>query len=72
MREEYDFSQSRKNPYIRKLKKQISIRIDVDTIEYFKRLSEESGIPYQNLINTYLAQCAAQKMRPSLVWQESK
>ncbi len=72
MRKEYDFSQSRKNPYIKRLKKQISIRIDVDTIEYFKKLSEETGIPYQNLINTYLAQCAASKMKPSLVWQQSK
>jgi uncharacterized protein (DUF4415 family) len=72
MREEYDFSHSRKNPYIRKLKKQISIRIDVDTIEYFKKLSEETGIPYQNLINTYLADCASRKMKPELVWQKGK
>lgn len=72
MREEYDFSKSQKNPYVKKLKKQISIRLDIDTIEYFKKLSEETGIPYQNLINTYLADCAAKKRKPELVWQEKK
>ena len=49
MRSEYSFSKSKKNPYAKKLKKQITIRIDVSTIEYFKEVSEESGIPYQNL-----------------------
>ncbi len=53
-----------------KLKKQISIRIDPDTIEYFKRLAEETGIRYQNLINSYLAECAARKLRPTMVWQK--
>ena len=72
MRKEYDFSKSKKNPYLKKLKKQISIRLDVDTIEYFKKLSAETGIPYQNLINAYLADCAAKKRKPELVWQESK
>ena len=52
MRTGYDFSKSKKNPYLKKLKKQISIRLDIDTIEYFKKLSEETGIPYQNLIQT--------------------
>jgi predicted DNA binding CopG/RHH family protein len=69
MRKEYDFSKSVKNPYIKKLKKPISIRIDPDTIEYFKKLAEETGIPYQNLMNHYLADCAAKGLRPSLVWQ---
>ena len=72
MRTEYDFSKSKRNPYLKKLKKQISIRIDIDIIEYFKKLSEETGIPYQNLINTYLADCAAKKRKPELVWQESE
>ena len=58
MRKEYDFSKSIKNPYLRKLKKQISIRIDPDTIDYFKKLADETGIKYQNLINSYLADCA--------------
>ena len=72
MRTEYDFSKSKKNPYLKKLKKQISIRLDIDTIEYFKKLSEETGIPYQNLINTYLADCVAKQRKPELVWQEGK
>jgi hypothetical protein len=70
MRKEYDFSRSVKNPYTKKLKKPISIRIDPDTIEYFKRLAEETGIPYQNLMNHYLADCASKGLKPSLVWQK--
>ena len=70
MRKEYDFSKSVKNPYTRKLKKQISIRIDPDTIAYFKRLADETGIRYQNLINSYLSECASRKLRPTMVWQE--
>ena len=69
MRKEYDFPLSRHNPYVRRLKKTISIRIDPDTIEYFKKLTEETGIPYQNLMNHYLADCASKGLRPSLVWQ---
>jgi uncharacterized protein (DUF4415 family) len=69
MRKEYDFTSSVKNPYLRKLKKQISIRIDPDTIAYFKRLADETGIRYQNLINSYLADCASRKMKPKMVWQ---
>ena len=70
MRKEYDFSKSVKNPYTRKLKKQISIRIDPETIAYFKRLSEETGIRYQNLINSYLSECASRKLKPTMVWRE--
>jgi uncharacterized protein (DUF4415 family) len=70
MRKEYDFSKGIKNPYVRKLKKQISIRIDPDTIDYFKKLADETGIRYQNLINSYLADCVARKMKPSMVWQK--
>lgn len=72
MRTEYDFSKSKKNPYLKKLKKQISIRLDINTIDYFKALSEDTGIPYQNLINTYLADCVTKKRKPELVWQENK
>jgi len=71
MREEYDFSKSRRNPYSKRLKRQISIRLDVDTIAYFKDLSQQTGIPYQNLINIYLADAAAKKLKPELVWQEN-
>ena len=69
MEGEYDFSHSSRNPYPRKLKKQISIRLDIDTIEYFKKLSEETGIAYQKLINLYLGQCAAQELKPEIVWK---
>jgi predicted DNA binding CopG/RHH family protein len=69
MKKEYDFSQSIKNPYIKKLKKQISIRIEDDTVEYFKKLSSEIGIPYQNLMNMYLRECAEKNMKPNIHWQ---
>ena len=69
MREEYDFSNAHKNPYVKKLKKQITINIDADTIEYFKHQSESSGIPYQTLINLYLADCAAERKQLKLSWQ---
>ena len=61
MREEYDFSKAQKNPYACKLKEQITINVDIDTINYFKSQSERSGIPYQNLINLYLSECAEQE-----------
>jgi len=70
MRKEYDFLRSRKNPYIKKLKKQITIRIDVETIEYFKELSEETGISYQNLMNLYLEKCAKQNLKPEVEWSK--
>ena len=69
MREEYDFSNARKNPYAKKLKKQITINIDVDTIDYFKTQAEISGIPYQTLINLYLADCATEQKQLKLNWQ---
>lgn len=68
MREEYDFSKSVKNPYAKKVKKQISIKIEVDTINYFKELAAKSGIPYQNLINSYLTDCAMKNIEPKLKW----
>jgi uncharacterized protein (DUF4415 family) len=70
MRREYDFAKmkGRKNPYAGKLKKQITIRIGVDVLEYFKELADETGIPYQNLINLYLRDCLVSKRRPSLKW----
>ena len=61
MRCEYDFSKGRINPYVKKLRKQISIRIDIETIAYFKKQAEETGISYQNLINLYLSNCVSQK-----------
>ena len=70
MRKEYDFSnmKGRRNPYTKQLKKQITIRLGVDILEYFKELAEETSIPYQNLINLYLRDCAVSKKRPSFEW----
>lgn len=58
MKNEYDFSSSQKNPYTKMLKKQVTIRLDGDTIDYFKTLAGDNGIPYQSLINLYLRECA--------------
>jgi predicted DNA binding CopG/RHH family protein len=69
MRKEYDFSTAKPNPYIKKLRKQISIRLDVDTIEYFKKQAEETGITYQNLINLYLSDCAVHSKRMNIAWK---
>lgn len=68
MRDEYDFSNARKNPYVKKLKKQITINIDSDTIDYFKAQSESSGIPYQVLINLYLSDCATSCKQLKVTW----
>lgn len=68
MREEYDFSNAEKNPYAKRIKKQITINIDSDTIDYFKSMAVSSGIPYQTLINLYLADCAAQKRKLAVSW----
>lgn len=69
MREEYDFEQSTANPYTERLKRAITIRLDTDTIEYFKKLATESGIPYQTLINLFLAQCAREHRKPETIWK---
>ncbi len=69
MREEYDFTNGKKNPYVKKLKKQITINLDTDIIDYFKGQSETSGIPYQTLINLYLSDCAAQKKQLQVSWR---
>ena len=68
LKEEYDFSNGRRNPYVKKLKKQITINLDVDTIDYFKRQAEATGVPYQTLINLYLSDCAARKKELQLSW----
>jgi uncharacterized protein (DUF4415 family) len=69
MRKEYDFSAARKNPYASQLKKQITIRLDEDSINYFKSISERVGIPYQSLINLYLRDCAASRRKLNLDWK---
>lgn len=69
MKKHYDFSKARRNPYAGRLKRQVTIRLDDQTIKYFKDLSRESGIPYQTLINLYLRDCAAQGKRLEMNWK---
>jgi uncharacterized protein (DUF4415 family) len=69
MRKEYDFTKSRKNSYAAQLTKQVTIRLDEDSIGYFKGISEQVGIPYQSLINLYLRDCAAQHRKLDLCWK---
>ena len=71
MKKEYDFSKmkSRKNPYAAKLKRQVTIRMRDDVITYFKGMSENTGIPYQSLINLYLRDCMAHQRQPDLSWK---
>jgi len=70
MRKEYDFSKARKNPYASLLKKQVTIRLDEETIKYFKQLAAGAGIPYQTLNNLYLRDCAASGRKLSFEWKE--
>ncbi|MGQ0721978.1 MAG: BrnA antitoxin family protein [Candidatus Eiseniibacteriota bacterium] len=69
MKKEYDFSKARRNPYAGRLKRQVTIRLDNGTIGYFKELADETGIPYQTLINLYLRECAASRKKLSMNWR---
>jgi uncharacterized protein (DUF4415 family) len=69
MRKRYDFSKARRNPYAARLKKQVTIRLDADTLAYFRQLAEQTEIPYQTLINHFLRECARTKRRPSMRWR---
>jgi uncharacterized protein (DUF4415 family) len=69
MRKEYDFSKAKRNPYAKRLKRQVTIRLDHGTIAYFKVLSEETGIRYQTLINLYLRDCAATQKKLAVAWR---
>ena len=70
MKEEYDLSKmkSRRNPYAKRLKKQVTLRLGTYVIEYFKQMSEETGIPYQSLINLYLQDCGATNRKLEMNW----
>lgn len=72
MRDEYDFSRSRRNPYAARLKKQITLRLDEDCIDYFRAISEKVGIPYQSLINLYLRDCALSRRELNLEWRPAE
>lgn len=69
MRDEYDFSKAKRNPYAKRVKRQVTIRLDEATIAYFKDLAEDTGIPYQTLINLYLRDCASSGRKPNLDWE---
>ena len=69
MRKHYDFTSARKNPYAKRLKKQVTIRIEETTLAYFKRLAAELAIPYQTLINMYLKDCANHRKQLHLEWR---
>ena len=68
MRKEYDFSNSRSNPFAKRLKKTITIRLDPDALEYFKKTAELVNLPYQTLINLYLKDCANKRRKPEMSW----
>ncbi len=72
MKKEYDLSKmkSRKNPYASKLKKSVTMRLSEDVITYFKDMAEESGVPYQSLINLYLRDCIAQHRKVDITWHK--
>lgn len=71
MKKEYDLSKmrSRRNPYASKLKRQVTIRMSDDIVTYFKEMAEETGIPYQSLINLYLRDCVVNDRKPDFSWR---
>ena len=71
MKKQYDFSNARPNPYAKRLKKSVTIRLDQESLAYFQSLAEESGIPYQTLINLYLRDCATSRKKLHLNWSPS-
>lgn len=70
MREHYDFSKmkGRRNPYVKLLKQSVTIRLDRQTVEYFRELAGQTGLPYQSLINLYLRDCATHRRKISFRW----
>lgn len=72
MKKEYDFSKAKKNPSLHALKKQVTIRLDAETVKYFKSLSNDNDIPYQTLINLYLRDCAQKHKKLNIEWLSKK
>ncbi len=68
MRKEYDFSKVKRNPYAKRLKRQVTIRLDQETVGYFKKLAGETGVAYQTLINMYLRDCAVSRRKLRMHW----
>ncbi len=71
MKKEYDLStmKSRKNPYAAKLKKPVTLRLSDEVLSYFKQMADESGVPYQSLINLYLSDCVLHQRKMDISWQ---
>lgn len=69
MKDNYDFSKAKKNPYTKVLKKQVTINLSEEVLDYFKNMSEETSIPYQTLINFYLLDCVRNKKSIDLNWK---
>ncbi len=72
MRKEYDFAKATRNPYAKRLKQSVTMRLDKTTLDYFKGLAAELEVPYQTLINHYLRECAVTGRRPSMHWRPSR
>lgn len=72
MKKHYDFSAATKNPYAKRLKRSVTIRLDESTVEYFKELAEETELPYQSLINLYLRDCAASNRKLAMTWRPAR
>jgi uncharacterized protein (DUF4415 family) len=72
MRKEYDFSKAKKNPYAKRLKQSVTMRLDKATVDYFKNLADELEVPYQTLINHYLRDCAVSGRKPCMQWRPSR
>lgn len=72
MKKEYDLKKMKfkPNPYASKLKKSITMRLDLDVLEYFKALAEKKNIPYQTLLNDFLRSCKEQKLMPKTIWKK--
>lgn len=71
MRSEYNFTKAVRNPYVKKEKKAVTIRLEKEVVDYFKAMTTETGIPYQNLINLYLRDCAQHNRKLSFVWKNN-
>lgn len=69
MRDNYDFSNARKKTYAERLKQQVTINLNRETVDYFKALSKQNGIPYQTLINLYLKDCVDNKRQLNMTWE---
>ena len=72
MRKEYDFSKAKQTPFAKRLKKSVTMRLDMQTVDYFKSLADELDVPYQTLINLYLRDCAVTGRRPAMSWRPSR